>query len=494
VPVTVRETAETLVQQASMLRQAGRVPEAISAYRRLLALRPDLAESWYNLAWLQHRARDFHGALASYREALQRGAAEPEEIHLNRAVILADHLARGDAAEVELNAALELNPRYLPALLNLGNLNEDLGRREAAQAAYERVLAIDPSNMLALSRLAGVARISGADDPLVERLRQGVARPGGSDADKADLGFSLGRALDSVGAYDEAFAAYAAANRQRRESFGAAFPGYDPQAQEHLVDRLIHAFPKPAEAAPGPAARAPIFICGMFRSGSTLAEQILAGHSKVTAGGELDLLPRLVESALQPYPEAAAAAPPEQIERLRAAYLNGLAALHPGAGLVTDKRPDNFLHIGLIKTLFPDARIVHTRRDPLDNCLSVYFLDLDPAMAYALDLADTAHFHGQHRRLMRHWKSLYPDDIFELDYDGLVADPKPAIRALLDFCGLPWEEACLSFHAAANVVKTASVWQVRQPLYRHASGRWRNYQAHLAPLAEALARDSDEAQ
>jgi tetratricopeptide (TPR) repeat protein len=487
VPVTVRETAETLVQQASMLRQAGRVAEAISAYRRLLALRPDLAESWYNLAWLQHRARDFRGALASYREALERGAAEPEEIHLNRAVILADHLARGDDAEAELQAALRLNPRYVPALLNLGNLHEDLGRREAAHAAYERALAIDPSNTLALSRLAGVARIAGADDPLVARLRQAVARPGGSAAEKADLGFALGRALDSAGAYDEAFAAYAAANRQRRASFGADFAGYDRVAQERFIDRLIRAFPKPATAAPAGPVPSPIFVCGMFRSGSTLAEQILAGHSKVTAGGELDLLPTLVESALQPYPEAAAAAAPEQIERLRAAYLNGLAALHPGAGLVTDKRPDNFLHVGLIKTLFPDARIVHTRRDPLDNCLSVYFLDLDPAMAYALDLADIAHFHGQQRRLMEHWKSLYADDIFELDYDSLVADPEPTIRALLGFCGLPWEQECLSFHAAANFVKTASVWQVRQPLYRHASGRWRNYQAHLAPLAEALA-------
>jgi tetratricopeptide (TPR) repeat protein len=478
-------SVEILLDRASRLRQAGRVVEAIAAYEQVLALRPDLPNSWYNLAWLQRQARRFGDALTSYAEALKRGVADPEEVHLNRAVIFADHLARPDEAQGELEAALAINPRFVPALLNLGNLHEDRGEREMARAAYERALACNPADRLALARLGGVARASGPDDALIDRLRQAFADPGTTAADRADLGFSLGRLLDSVGAFDEAFQAYEAANRASRASLGPTFPGYDPAGAERLVERLIAAFPEPAPGVGGDG-KAPLFICGMFRSGSTLAEQILARHPRVTPGGELDLLPALIAADLRPYPEAAARADPPALERLRCAYLDGLRARHAEAEFVTDKRPDNFLHIGLIKQMLPEARIVHTVRDPIDNCLSIWFLHLDPAMAYALDLADTAHWYRQYRRLMAHWKRLYPEDIFDLDYDALVADPKPAVKRLLAFCGLDWDEGCLAFHAAANPVKTASAWQVREPLYRRASGRWRNYAAHLAPLRDAL--------
>ena len=174
------------------------------------------------------------------------------------------------------------------------------------------------------------------------------------------------------------------------------------------------------------------------------------------------------------------------METLRQTYLNGLGNLAGTGGLVTDKRPDNFLHIGLIKILFPDAKIIHTNRHPLDNILSLYFLHLNPDMAYALDLRDSAHWYRQHQRLMAHWKSLYPADIFELDYDQLVRDPRAVTAALLDFAGLEMEEACLAPHATAGSVRTASVWQVREPLNRRGSGRWRNYQHRIGELIADL--------
>lgn len=479
------EDADALLRRAAALREAGRVPEAIEAYEAALRLNPAAPNSWYNLGWLQHRARRYEAALASYGEALARGVAEPEEVHLNRGVILADCLARPDQAEAELAAALALNPRYVPALLNLGNLNEDRGDRAAARNAYAQALAIEPDHRLALARLAGLADPAGVDAALVGRLRDALAVPS-TPAERADLGYALGRILDASGAYDEAFAAYDAANRASREAAGPGFSPYDRAAAEASVDRLIAAFPEPRAAASGQG-EAPIFICGMFRSGSTLAEQILASHSMVIPGGELDLLPALIRERLQPWPEALAAADAETIDGLRDAYLTGVRARHPAASLVTDKRPDNFLHIGLIKGMFPDAKIVHTRRDPLDNCLSAWFLQLDPAMAYAFDLSDTGHWYRQYRRLMDHWQKLFPDSIHDLDYDAMVADPEAEIAALLDFCGLPWEDSCLAFHRATNAVRTASAWQVREPFYRRSSGRWRHYEAHLAPLRAALA-------
>jgi tetratricopeptide (TPR) repeat protein len=481
--MAMTKSPEMLLQEARLHRQAGRVGEAIAAYEQALAQRPEAPNSWYNLARLQREAGLFDAALASYAQALDRGIAGPEEVHLNRGVIFADDLARSDAAEAELNAALAHNPNYVPALLNLGNLFEDRGDAGSARSAYERVLAIDPSHAMALARLAGVSSIEAADDPLLDRLR---VRIGGeaSPMARADLGFALGQALDRVGAYDEAFAAYAAANQASREGSGAR---YDPAAHERFIDRLIEAFPTRAAGVRGPLGEAPLFICGMFRSGSTLTEQILARHEAVTAGGELAILPALIAGTLQPYPEAAADAGPEAIAALRSAYLQWLRRIHPGGGLVTDKRPDNFLHIGLIKTLFPEARIVHTRRRPPDNIRSLFCLLLAPAMAYALDLDDAAHWYRHYRRLMAHWQRLYPDDILDFDYDALVADPRPQIERLLAFCGLEWRDECLSFHESGNAVRTASAAQVREPLHRRSSGRWRNYERHLGGLIASLA-------
>jgi tetratricopeptide (TPR) repeat protein len=485
--VTADDDARSAVRAAMLLERAGRVDEAEVAYEALLARWPDLPDSWYNLGVLQRRARRFDAALASYGQALARGVDRPEEVHLNRGVIYADHLRQDDAAERELNAALALNPAYVPALFNLANLNEDLGRRDQALAAYERLLVLDPHNAEALARYASLRGISGIADPLAGRLAQAIADPGATPADRASLAFALGKSLDACGAYDQAFAAYATANQQSRASAGGRGAHYDRQGHERFVDALIATFTRERLlAVQKTSAARPIFICGMFRSGSTLAEQVLAAHPHVRAGGELDFLPTVVHTELAPFPSAMSRVATQQLAGLAARYLETLSRLFPGATHVTDKRPDNFLYLGLVKCLFPEARIVHTTRNPLDNCLSIYFLHLDHGMGYALDLADIAHYYLQYRRLMAHWKSLFGADILDFDYDEFVREPTTSVAGLLDFCGLDWDEGCMDFQRADRAVKTASVWQVREPLYQRSSGRWRNYERHLAPLREAL--------
>lgn len=479
-----------LVARASQLLRTGPLSEAIAAHERLLTAFPDLPDSWYNLGFLQQRAGDFEAAMRSYREALDRGVAGPEEVHVNRAAVLAEHLERPDEAEAELLAALRTNPRYVPALINLGSLHEQRGAREPARQAYEAALAIDPKAPLALAGLANVQRVTGASDPLVARLRRAIADPAAGAGERADLGFALGKALDAAGAYDDAFEAYAAANRASRLGAGGGAVRYDRAAAERLVDRLIAAFPGPGPAVEAPPGRVtPIFVCGMFRSGSTLVEQILASHPRVTRGGEIALLPALARE----YLDAAASNGARPIEEARlsawrARYLDGLGKLFPGAAIVTDKRPDNFLHIGLILRLFPGARIIHTRRDPLDTCLSIWFTHVAHSNPYALDLADTAHWYRQYRRLMAHWRrTTGAGAIHDVDYDELVLSPRPVVERALDYCGLAWDDACLAFHETASVVRTPSAWQVREPLYRRSSGRWRNYERHLADLRSALA-------
>jgi tetratricopeptide (TPR) repeat protein len=466
---------ERLLQHAASLRREGRINEAIAAYEQLLAAEPDLPDSWYNLAWLQRQAGQYELALASYDEALRRGVRSPEEAHLNRAAILSDHLARAGEAEAELEAALALKPDYAPALLNLGNLHEDQGNRTAAEAAYRRALEVVPDNALALSRLASVSHASKLDEALAERLRTPIRRQGASAAEQADLGFALAGLLDAAGHFDEAFEAASAANEASRAATGAR---YDRSGAERHIDQLIESFAVPIPAAPDPA---PVFILGMFRSGSTLVEQILAGHSRIQGGGELEFIPELVRR-IADYPSAVATADETTVGNWRRFYLDGLARIAREGALITDKRPDNFVHIGLIKTLFPGAKIVHTRRNRLDNLLSLYFLHLDPHMAYALDLDDAAHWYGQYERLTAHWKALYPNDIFDVDYDELVRSPEKVVKGLLKFLGLGWEQSVLDFDRMQRPVKTASVWQVREPLHARSSGRWRHYEGKLGGL------------
>jgi len=482
------DSVRSMIDTAVSLDRAGRLSEASDAYRKLLALRPNLANCWYNLGVVERRLGRFDTALAAYQRALEWGAPQPEGVHLNRAVIFSDVLRQPDTAERELKAALTLNPDYIPALFNFANLHEDRGERNAAQALYEKILILDPKTYEALARLANVSKVGSAEDPIIARLRAALTAPSASPADRASLGFALGRALDAAGAFDEAFSAYEAANRTSAAS-GPGSAGYERRRQQALIDEILTAFPGPGPsgAALSPDAReAPIFILGMFRSGSTLVEQVLAAHPDVTAGGELEILPGLVRQELAPFPATIAGLSPERVQALSRQYLGALAARFPQARVLTDKQPENFLHVGLIKRLIPRAKIVHTVRNPLDNCLSVYFLHLDHTMSYAHDLLDIGHYYREYRRLMAHWNALYGADILDFDYDAFVREPRPALERLLAFCGLAWDERCLAFHEAAAPVRTASVWQVREPLYARSSGRWRNYRRQLEPLRAFL--------
>ena len=486
-------SSQEMLAVAAALDSEGRVPEAIAAYERLLEFWPGQPDCWYNLARLQRQTGQYSQALASYQEALERHVARPEEVHLNRGVIFSDCLNQYDAAERELQKALKINPLYVPALINYANLHEDLGRRELAASMYERLLELEPDSPSALARYSQLKDFTDIDDPLIGRLRAALNYPGISVATQANVEFSLGRALDACGAYAAAFQVYRQANRHSRESAPPGTDYYDLALAEKYTDRLIDVFaqklPRASQSPFDPQARAtqpqPVFICGMFRSGSTLLEQLLAGHPSITPGGELDFIPRAVNSVLAPFPDSFASIPAEQLSRLAADYRAMLIERFPEAINVTDKRPDNFLYIGLIKALFPQAKIVHTVRDALDNCLSIYFLHLDPAMSYALDLMDIGHHYRQYRRLMSHWKRLFGADILDVSYDSLVRDSKPQLEQVLAFLGLGWDEGCAAV-GPGRAVKTASVWQVREPLYTRSSGRSRHYEKQLEDLRKYI--------
>jgi tetratricopeptide (TPR) repeat protein len=493
------DRAEALLQQAEIFHRQGRRPEAIELFKQVLAARPNEIEGWYELGYLLKAEGRYEEALEAYGQALSRRISRPEEVHLNRAVIYSDHLRRDELAEQELMAALAIAPLYVPALLNLGNLNEERGNREAAIGYYERILGLPSGPGLAYQdlRCEALARISNlrpptsVDDTLIRQLQEAAASAVAHSAQvRANVLFALGRVYDRLDEYDLAFDAYAKANRCLVRESGRP---YDRMHSARLVDALISAFPTASAGvttSTADAGAAPLFICGMYRSGSTLIEQVLAGHPKVTPGGELDFLMRLAVQRLAPFPSSMAVADPKRDEAFAEEYRAHLASLFPDAHsgtYITDKRPDNYLLIGLIKRMLPDARIIHTTRHPMGNGLSIFMQHLHLRVAgYASDLGDIGHYFGQYRRLMAHWKSLYPDSIYDFDYDDFVSDPVPALQRLFAFLGLDWDERTLDFHQLRNTVKTGSYWQVRQPLHGNASVRWRHYDKHLEPLRQSL--------
>lgn len=478
----IEPSLAALQAHADSLLRAGDVTGAIAAHRALLVRAPDRADAWYNLAWLQRTDRKFDDALASYSAALAHGASGREAIHVNRAAILAEHFGRHEQAEAELRDALAADPAYVPAWLNLGLIGEDRGDRDLARCAYDEVARRDPPNGRAAAGLAGIDVVEGRAAQAIDRLRKVAAIPGMTQEDRAEIGFALGNALDATGDYVAAFAAYSRANQVAQSLLHPALR-YDRRAQDALVDAIIRTFDGSLAKARPTEGTSPLFICGMFRSGSTLCERLLAAHSRVTAGGELEAVPALVARSLAPYPDSFAQADPDA---LRAAYSAEIDVLFPRADVLTDKRCDNVFHIGLIKSMFPDSRIVHTHRQALDNILSVYFLYFGDGAPYGFDLDDAVHYYKSYRRVLGHWRGLYGGDVVDFDYDQVVADPRSAMQAVLAGAGLGVEEAALSGQPKPGVVRTPSAWAVRRPVHAGSSSRWRNYSRHIPHVIEGL--------
>ncbi len=480
-------------READELLRAGRYGDAVRAYHRIVSLDATKADAWYNLGYALKAEGRFEEALSAYNRALKAGVADPQEVYLNRAAIYSDHLRQDELAEQELRAALMSCPNYASALLNLGNLHEERGDRQAALACYQKIPQSggggvdDVCRQEALARLAHLTPPEHPDAPMLRDLRAAAAAARLPQT-QANLWFALGQAYEHLACRDQAFDAFARGNACCRQ--GA--PAYDRRRHEQLVQALIGQFASPVPVGQAESGSRPLFICGMFRSGSTLLEQALAAHSAIHAGGELDFLPQMVSGPLSPFPSSMATVTKARLVELSQSYLRQLRQLAPASGeyaYITDKRPDNFLLIGLIKCLFPAAIFLHTVRHPLDNGLSVFMQHLDPRVApYATDLEDIGHYYIQYRRMMAHWKGLYPDSIHDVDYDSLVRAPGDVLTRVLGFLALDWQPNCLRFHELPSTVKTASYWQVRRPLYREASGRWQHYQGHLRPLQNVMNR------
>ena len=496
---------------------ANRLDEAERCFRRALSCDPAHAAAHSNLGVVMQRRGDIDAALASFRAAIHHDPGMAEA-HNNVGNILAGQY-RHEPAIAAYRRAVALRRDFYEAHHHLGMALREVGRLDEAEASYKRALALRPDAVSTLASLAHLHQQAGRFEEGIATCRRAIElddrcvtayvhlfkmdpasatdralarveallEDSGLDArDRVHLHFALGWLYDGRDRHDEAFEHFRTGNGLKPDH-------YVPARHEAYVDGLIETFDRDFFASHGGGVQSdlPVFIVGMPRSGTTLVEQILDSHTRVHGAGELadmrDLARRLPGelAASATFPRVASELDPACTERLGRACLAALARRDPSAGRVVDKMPDNFHMLGLIAVLLPGARIIHVRRHPLDVCLSCFFQEFR-ALDFTLSFAGLGTYHRNYERLMAHWRDVLPVPVHEVQYERLVADPEGTVRPLLAFCGLDWEEGCLRFHENERPVRTASLVQVRRPIYGSAVARWRRYETHLGPLKTAL--------
>lgn len=471
-----RRAAE-LGQRALALRREGKPGEAVQALREAVRLAPRHAGLAGNLGNALFASGERAAAIVALERACELEPGSGQLVY-NLGKALLDE-GRLGPARVAFERAVALGGVEAHARVNLGRVDEIEGRLEAAAEHWQRAAALAPRLARPHYLLARVGRLR--DRAALDALAAAPDTPAG---ERVEACFGLGYALEREGRFAEAFERFARGNREKR----ALLPRFDPAGHEREIERIVQAFDADFFRAlrPGHASETPIFVVGLPRSGTTLVESILAAHPAVAARGERTEIDRLARSwRARGYPESAPEIPFAERHAAAEAYLHTLE-VPPGAQRATDKLPGNYVHLGLIAMLFPNARVVHCRRDPLDTALSLFRqLFEGDALAFSYDLEHIACVLRAHQRLMQHWRACLPLALLELDYEELVHDVERGSRALVRFAGLGWDERCLA-RSRNGAVYTASAWRVRAPVDANSVGRWRRYAAELVTLREAL--------
>jgi len=481
------EFAEACTNMGSVLRELARPEPALAYLQRAVQLKPNYADGYCNLGSALNEYGHHSQALLCLQQSL---ALKPDSAVAltNYALVLRD-LSRGKEAEAVCRRALELEPDSISTRTCMGGLMADAGEFDEAERLFRSAIEAAPD---AVEAWAGIARLrkmrrgdaeSDAWLENVQRLMAGSPEP----RSEAYLRFALGKYLDDVGDYGAAFAHLQRANeiaRGQRPPYDRSERGARLEQQLRVQDGAwIRRLASVSSAAR--ASARPLFIVGMPRSGTSLAEQILASHPSVCGAGELGYWELAAATMAQCTQSAQAAL----LVELRDGYLQLLHGYSADASHVVDKMPGNFRHLGLIHAAFPYARIIHMQRHPIDTCLSIFSHQFGAGLAFANDLDDLAHYYRGYQRMMAHWHAVLPPGVlFDLPYEALVTEQESWTRKLLDFVGLPWEGRCLDFHETRRVVSTASNWQVRQKINSASVERWRRYEAAVGAKLDPLLR------
>jgi tetratricopeptide (TPR) repeat protein len=467
---------EALNNLGSSLSQLGRFQEAEQCFRDAIAAKPNFSDPHGNLGVLLRQKSYLFDSEASLRRALKLRPTDIDaRVNLGLTLVLLGRLRDARACFAKV---LKSRPREFRALFGMGQIAMVEGRFEEAETTLRRTIDICPNMTSAWAALAFTRKMTNADSEWLKSagdILAGTIHP----MEEAHLRFAMGKYCDDVNDFAQAFQYFKRGN----ELLKAAAEDYDQKERSRFIDGLIRVYSREAIAkigVPGSSSVKPVFVVGMPRSGTSLAEQIIASHPAAHGVGELDFWnsPDLKEAGTTQdmLSEAARSKVAEQ-------YLRLLESLAGNAPRVINKAPVNSDFLGMIYSVFPNARVIYMRRDPIDTCLSCYFQQFLTGINFAFDLSDLVHYHREHQRIMAHWRSVLPPGfILDVPYEELVVDQETWSRKILDFIGLEWDARVLEFHTNKRQVTTASAWQVRQKVYKSSVARWHNYEKFIGPL------------
>lgn len=510
-----------LIARATELEQNGDSAAAEKIYRQILTQDPDNVEALRLLAAIAASHHYYGDAEIFLQRAVDcapdfvRARADLISVQLERdkfdeAIDNADRLIRvnnklpdsylllgnayGSAGRYEeaidaYEKALELAPGHRGALSGLGNMLKTAGQYESAVAAYRACIRENPKFTEPYWSLANLKTFR-FEDSEVTAMEALLDKEGLPPDSSVQLCNALGLEYENRHEYERAFEFFERGNSVRRQS-----ESYDPVETEDLHDRLIDVFSSEFLAQHADASdldRSPIFIIGLPRSGSTLIEQILASHGQVEGTHELSDLSRITENipkhfeVRERYPESILQLDAKAFAELGALYVSRTRRHRAGRARFVDKNPNNFVYVGLLHLILPNAKIIDARRHPLDSCLGSYKQLFAQGQPFSYDLVEVAEYYLQYQRLMEHWDDVIPGKVLHVSYEEVVANLDTQIRRILEHCGLPWDDSCLRFYETDRAVKTASSEQVRQPIYSSSVNLWRNYEPQLGELIEIL--------
>ncbi|MGO9969651.1 MAG: tetratricopeptide repeat protein [Bryobacteraceae bacterium] len=473
---------------ATALIAQGRTADAIARLERALVLNPGHADLHNNLGVALIAQGRIREAIAQYERVL---VLRPDDAnaHSNLGTALAEQGSIADAMS-HLERALVLNPRHADAHNSLGNIFKDEGKFDDAMAHYGRAIAIRPDFGEAHLNRTEIKSFHPGDAGLA--VLEALAGRNDLSANTAlRIHFAVAKALEDTGDYARALEHLRQGNALKRKQLD-----YDEGRVLNLFQRVSTVFDGrllDRFQGEGDPSSVPVFVLGMPRSGSTLIEQILASHPQIHGAGELTDFETAASSVFHAggraveYPECVPAVDGAALRRIGQSYLARLPALAEGKVRIVDKLPGNFLNIGLIRLALPNARIIHTMRHPMDTCVSCYSKLFTFGHHYTYDLAELGRFYRYYSELMTHWRRVLPPGaMLDVSYEDVVDDLEGQARRMIDYCGLPWDDRCISFHRTSRPVKTASAVQVRKPLFRSSLQRWRKYESGIAPLLDEL--------
>ena len=467
--------------------ELGRFDEALPHLMRALRLEPNYADAFIAIAKTCLGKQNMVDAERAALRALELAADKKAEVHSQLGKVFAE---MGDTVRAAacFDRALEIDPESASALLGKGNYCMEMGDLEVADQLFHQALAVSRNKLAALCALSHVKKVRAGDENMAALVAIYEQADSLSEAQLMSLHFALGKCYDDVGDAAQAFHHFQEGGHRKRKGMD-----YDPAAHSKKIDKIIATFDQSTLArlrVGGIASSLPIFVLGMPRSGTTLTEQIIASHPDVHGAGELKDLMQIASRATSPdndFPENLNGLMPEMVTSWAEDYIAGVQKRAPDSRRITDKMPANFMVLGLIHAMLPNAKIVHVMRNPVDNCLSCFTKQFSHGHAYSYDLAELGKYYTDYARLMAYWRRVLPEGAFlEVRYEDLVADNEAQARRLIAYCGLEWNDACLESHKTKRSIRTASVTQVRQPIYTSSVERWRKYEAFLKPLLDEL--------